>query len=185
MKILILFLLLNLIVCGTLVSCNSDSKETKKEIVFDSFPPSVDTLLPENLIVADATNPDELINIIKQLQKKYVRESWGLQEGECFTESDLKEFRNSKVVYNIISTLQKDKNFRALIDVINRLPSNRRSEFLSRAENTYKKTWRELNLNPATSTRAELLTGQTEAGAEAEKDITQAIVSLVVRGINQ
>lgn len=137
------------------------------------------------VIIADTTNPNELLNLIRRLQKKYIRDSWGELDYECFTEVDLEKFNNEGILYKIITSLEKDKVFKALTERIERMPIDQRADLLNRAENTYKSTWSQLNLNPNTSSREQLLTGQTEAGSKAEKSIAETVVSSANRQINQ
>jgi hypothetical protein len=138
-----------------------------------------------SVIIADTSNPDELLNIIRRLQKKYVRDSWGKLDYECFTEVDLEKFNNEGILFKIVTSLEKDKGFKSLTERIGRMPIAQRADLLNRAENTYKRTWSQLNFNPNTSSREQLLTGQTEAGTKAEKSIAETVVSSANRQINQ
>lgn len=108
----------------------------------------------------------------------YVRNSVGMSAGQCFTDNDYEAFTRRNTVRWITDSLKKDRNFGSLVTSIKALPPNERSVLLQEARNTYRKTWAELNIDPGTAGRKLLLTGQTEAGSKAEKDIANGIADL-------
>lgn len=113
----------------------------------------------------------ELIEIIKQKQKKYVKESYGEAANQCFTDIDLKKFKKSDKIQIIIDELKNDKRFIAAVSALNNLPPDEQQELLDSAMSTYKPTWAELG---EISRK-----GQTDAGQEAEKLIAEAVVNLI------
>jgi hypothetical protein len=124
-------------------------------------------------------NPERLIDIIKQLQMEFVRESFGLESGECFTDVDLSKFMREKKTAEIVRRLNNDKDFLALVNVIREMKSEDRSALLDKAQKTFKKTWRELRLDPQAASADKLREGQTDAGQKAERLIAQTVVNLV------
>jgi hypothetical protein len=168
-----------------LVACNGHSKDTEIVTGDSTGATGINKQTLETVIVADTTNPEELINIIKRIQKKYVRESWGIYKEECFTDIDFEKFNNDGSLYEIKNSIENDRIFAVLIRRIEEMPLAQRADLLSRAENTYKKTWAALNLNPANSSREQLRAGQTEAGSNAERAIAEAVAGYVSREINQ
>jgi hypothetical protein len=124
-------------------------------------------------------NPERLIDIISQLQVEYVRESFGLQSGQCFTDVDFKKFMHEKTPDKIVEGLRSDQDFIAVVNAIRDMNSERRSALLDRARGHYKRTWAELGLDPRTTSANELRRGQTDAGQQAEKLIAEAVVDLV------
>lgn len=124
-------------------------------------------------------NPEQLIDKITQLQHAHVRDSIGTQSGQCYTNIDLNKFKTNKTTAEIVGQLQKDKDFLAIVDSIKAMRSEERAKLLDRGLQTYRRTWAELGLDPATTSAAELRKGQTEAGQEAERLIAEAVVDLV------
>jgi len=124
-------------------------------------------------------NPERLIDIISQLQVEYVRESFGLESGQCFTDVDFKTFMHEKTTDKIVEGLRRDQDFIAVVNAIRDMNTEHRSALLNRARRHYKSTWAELGLDPRTTSANELRRGQTDAGQQAEKLIAQAVVDLV------
>jgi hypothetical protein len=124
-------------------------------------------------------NPERLIDLIRQLQHEHVRDSSGIQAGQCFTDNDLAKFKADKVTAEIVGHLKDDKDFSAAVDSIRAMDSGERTKLLDKARQTYKKTWAELGYDPATTPAAKLREGQTDAGQEAERLIAEAVVDLV------
>jgi hypothetical protein len=118
-----------------------------------------------------------LTEIVKQEQKKNVRESFGEKASECFTDVNLKAFHDSNTVSGIVRRLRRDPAFLAVVDKIRTLSEGQRTDVLASAESTYKPTWAELG-------RIDRL-GQTDAGQAAEKEIAQGIVALAKEILNQ
>jgi len=124
-------------------------------------------------------NPERLIDLIKSQQGKYVRESYGLQAGQCFTDVDYNSFEQDKTTSKIVGQLRQDGDFRTLVSAIKAMQPDKREDLLARAAKTYKSTWAELNMNPTTAPREQLIKGQTDAGQKAEREIAEAVVDLV------
>lgn len=169
-----------------LFACLNGQKPSKKadtdtttEMLLDTkaVTNSIDTQSVKT-VVTDKTNPLELITIIRNFQRKNVRDSWGTQLGECFSDEDLTTFQQG-TVFRILDELKKDKVFSALLETIRQLSSSKKNNLLTTAESTYRQPWSELGLNPAAASRKELLRGQTIAGSIAERSIAEAIVGYV------
>ncbi|MCA1614567.1 MAG: hypothetical protein LC795_10600 [Acidobacteria bacterium] len=103
----------------------------------------------------------------------------GIQAGQCFTDNDLNRFKTDKTVDKIVDDLKKDKDFLAIIESIKGMQGER-AALLDRALQTYRKTWGELNLNPATASAEELRKGQTEAGHRPRSGVNHHGVSLLL-----
>lgn len=163
---------------------NVDSPTLTPAIDTQPIAAAADTQRVTHTVVTDRTNPQELISIIKNYQRKIVRDSWGIQLGEAYTNDDLAVF-NQGSVFRILDELKKDKVFSDLIKTIKQLPPSQQTDLLNNAENTYRQRWSVLALDPATATRTQLLTGQTEAGSTAERSIAEAIVGYVKGKLNE
>lgn len=133
----------------------------------------------ESPTLSSKANPEQLIAKIKQLQGEYVRDSTGIEADEAFTVDDLNQFISDKKTTEIVERLKKDNDFRALVNAIKEMGSEKRSDLLDRGLKTYRKPWSELHLNPKTASADELRRGQTVMGSKAEKLIAQAVVDLV------
>jgi hypothetical protein len=113
---------------------------------------------------------EELINIIKLQQSYYVRESWGTEEGQCFTDKDLESFNRNGTIDSMTSKLKTDPRFQQLVEKMKSLRPDIQSDILLTAGKTYKPTWAEVGKIDKS--------GQTDAGQKAEKEIATAITEL-------
>ena len=124
-------------------------------------------------------SPEQLLTKIKQLQGVYVKDSTGTEADQAFTDDDLNQFIRDKKTTEIVERLEKDNDFKALVNAIKAMDSEKRSDLLDRGLKTYRHPWSELHLNPKTASADELRKGQTDAGSKAEKLIAQTVVDLV------
>lgn len=183
MKYRSLLLLIGLAVCLSAAACNdapqtgpaTNSAQTPSPGTDNSPTPRASASVPA------IVEPEQLIDTIKRLQGKYVRDSTGTEAGQCFTDDDFDEFNKQKKTAEIVGELQNDKDFIAIINAVREMDMAKRSALLDKALNTYRKEWRVLKLNPATASPDELLKGQSTAGMKAEKSIAQTVVDLVKR----
>jgi hypothetical protein len=126
----------------------------------------------KNEQIQSEVNPKELITIIKDQQASYVKDSWGPESYQCFTDVDLDNFNSSKIPEKISYNLKKDAKFIDLVLAIKQMPASKWKELKEICLKTYKPTWAEqggINKN-----------GQTDAGQKAEKKVANTIVKLVV-----
>lgn len=155
------------------LSASLSQKEV--EIITSRIPP-VPTPTPQ-------VKPNGLVEKIKQIQREYVQDSTGTEAGQCFTDNDFKQFISDRKTAKIVERLQKDNDFKALLNAIKDMNPEQRADLLDRALNTYRKAWSELRLNPNTASADKLREGQTEAGMKAERLIAQTVVDLVKKMI--
>jgi hypothetical protein len=116
-----------------------------------------------------------LITLIKSVQSKYVRESFGTRADQCFTDDDLATFHKNKTVEKIVKDLSGSTRMNAILSELKSIPVVQREEVLDKASSTFKPTWAQLGKID----RA----GQTEAGQTAEREIAEAITSLARVGL--
>lgn len=129
------------------------------------------------LSVSVKVQPEKLIEIIKQQQALYVKESWGSEAYQCFTDNDLKKFKESKVTQKITQELRTDNKFIDVVLAIKTIPKGNWQDLKESSLITFKPTWSKIGKISRE--------GQTETGQQAEKMIAKAIVDLVVELVNQ
>ena len=118
-----------------------------------------------------SVDPSELIKVIKNKQKKHVKESSGKWAYECFTDDNLKSFKSSNVIKSIVDDLKVDRNFLSIAIATKKMSSQEWQKLRNQAISTFKPTWAELGrISPE---------AQTDSGQTAEKMIAQAIVDLI------
>ncbi len=152
------------------VACRADSEkvmaenETLPEVKFIK---EIEEIEEEILIVEKEYTSKEsetkFLDLIKELQKKHVFDSFGKLSGECFTDRDLEYFLSMNISANIYQDLIEDSYVQQIVMSIENW-----DVFKKKALNYYERTWSE---NGVVS-RA----GQTMAGSEAEKLIAEAVV---------
>lgn len=116
-------------------------------------------------------NPEELISIIQEQQRKNVKESWGELAHQAFTDDDLTRFVQNKTAERITNSLKRDPHFLDVVFAIRKMEPGRRLELLISADKPLRLTWAQLGRISRE--------GQTEAGQEAERMIATAIINLV------
>jgi hypothetical protein len=94
--------------------------------------------------------------LIKSFQRKYVRESFGTNADQCFTDVDLAIFRKNKTVEKIEKELSGSRRMTAIISELKSMPIVQQEEILDKANSTFKPTWAQLGKIDCA--------GQTEAG---------------------
>lgn len=120
-----------------------------------------------------AASPQELrlVAVIRQQQRLHVRESWGEEDWQCFTWTNLRDFQAGNAPGTVVDVLNADPQFGQLVGEIGAMSASARTYLLARALRTYKPTWAQLGrVTPA---------GQTDAGQTAEQEIARAVVGLV------
>jgi hypothetical protein len=144
--------------------------------------PSPPTALPDKeptLPKSSSVDTEALISVIKDKQHQTVGDSTGTLDYQCFTHAKLAAFDKQGVPNQIASELKKDAGFVQLTLAIRAMEPAARQQLLRRAASTYRPSWAQLGLEPATSNSTKLLTGQTTAGSTAEREIAEAITNLV------
>ena len=114
-------------------------------------------------------NPLELQNIIRAKQSQNVKISE--DPSNCFTDKDLKVFKDNKIPDQVVNELLMENSFFDLVFVIKKMSPTDRQKLLDTSSNIAKKTWSSLGEISAE--------GQTDTGHEAELLIANAIVSKV------
>jgi hypothetical protein len=107
--------------------------------------------------------------LIKDAQRKNVRESYGELAGQCFTDADLEQFVDAQRPSQIAEEYRADKSFLAIVIALQKLTPEERQAILTAAKKPLRPTWGELGRVSRE--------GQTEAGRKAEILIAEAIVS--------
>jgi|GEM_PF-3549005 hypothetical protein len=113
---------------------------------------------------------DKIIDIIKEQQTIFVKESYGENANQCFTDIDLQKFMAKEVPNTIRNNLQKSNEYLAIVIALKNMDPVKRQQLLSNAQNTFKPTWGEMGRISRE--------GQTDAGQSAEKLIAASIVDL-------
>lgn len=116
-----------------------------------------------------------LIAIITEQQTKYVRASWGEADSQRFTDLDLDVFHKHNILGTIKSELGDDQQFRAIILLARSIDKGQLQETQALAASHFKPTW--------TQNGRVDRSGQTEVGQQAEREIAEAIVSLLVSNL--
>lgn len=114
--------------------------------------------------------PDELNAIIEAKQIQHVKESYGEADFECFTASDLEQFKNSNTVRKIRNELRKDPHFKSIVEASRLMSESNFVEMIEQARKVRRPTWTELGKVSGK--------GQTDAGSKAEVLIADGIVDL-------
>lgn len=177
MKYRSLLLLTGLAVCLSAAACN-DAQPPPTNSGPTPSPDSSPVPSP-SASVSRTVDPKRLIDKIKELQREYVRDSTGTEADQCFTADDFTQFKSDRKTAEIVERLQKDSDFKALLNSIKDMNPEQRGDLLDQALNKYRRTWSELHINPKTASAEEVLKGQSKAGSDAEKLIAQTVVDLV------
>lgn len=133
---------------------------------------STSTTTPQEKPPSTTRLRGELLEVIGTQQALYVRVSWGVEASQNFSIADLEEFHSKQVLTRIADELEADPHFKALALAIRLLPANERDTILRDAVTNYKPTWKKIGkIDPL---------GQTEAGQQAERELAETIVKLVM-----
>lgn len=121
--------------------------------------------------LSPSTKPTTLDQIIREQQRRYVRESYGIWAHQCFTDADLEQFKRDATVHRIASHLKHDRGFIAVVLNIKEMAQDARRKLLESSVKPLHPTWAQLGrITPE---------GQTEAGQVAEIMIAKGIVDVV------
>jgi hypothetical protein len=112
-------------------------------------------------------DPKMLIDIIKDQQRQYVRESYGEAASECFTDDDLQKFKRKEITNTVREILKRNNEYLAIVIAFKKLNSVAQQKLLDDARNTYQQTWAEMGRISRE--------GQTDAGQAAEKMIANEV----------
>lgn len=89
-----------------------------------------------------------------------------------FGAADLEKFHSKRVFTRITDELKADPHFKALALAIRALPVAERDNILRDADANYRPAWKKIGkIDPS---------GQTEAGQQAERELAETIVKLVM-----
>ena len=122
------------------------------------------------------SSPEEIFDIIGTQQELYVKESYGQEDHQCFTASDLAMFKNTLVQNKITTNLRNNSKFLSIVHAAKQLSEEDFSVLVEKARTTRRPTWDELGQVSAA--------GQTQAGKEAELIVANAITDLFIEMSN-
>lgn len=122
------------------------------------------------LLAGCRARPATLEQVIKQEQQQYVRESYGTERYQCFTDDDLTSFKGKNTLADIEQRLRQSRDFIKIVQGLKAKPEPERHALLLAARNAYQPSWEELGRISSE--------GQTRAGQEAQRMICTAIVDL-------
>jgi hypothetical protein len=117
-----------------------------------------------------AGRPDAVLTVIAELQRTYVRASYGEMAGQNFSDQDLARFEADGVVTRIVDSLRHQPAFRSAVLDLQAADEALQRDILLRASRPLRRTWAEIGaITPD---------GQTEAGNRAERLIGAAVAAL-------
>jgi hypothetical protein len=112
----------------------------------------------------------DLHEIVQNVQRAMVRESWGEDSASCFTDLDLQEMRRSGLLNRLADRLRTDKVFLEALEKLRALPADERARALRESRVPMRQRWDQIG---EISRR-----GTTIAGQQAEVMIANRIVDL-------
>lgn len=121
--------------------------------------------------VAPVARAEDLARYIRDEHRRQVRLSTGIYAHQCFTDDDLRKFRAARTAENVARAAALSPRFRAIIAAVAALPLDRQRALLADAAQLAHPTWEELGRITSDGS------GQTWAGAIAEREISEALVS--------
>lgn len=119
------------------------------------------------------TRTPPLKDLLIQIQHSNVRESWGENSGENFSDEDRKLFLDKKTTDQIVAKLKSDKIFIAAVELVRKMSAEMRVAYLADCRKTRRKTWEEAGRISRE--------GTTVAGAAVEESVARAVVDLAER----
>ena len=140
-------------------------------LVADKMP-----ILPPPAVAPPPVKPDGTNAIpaaIREAQRQYVRESWGEQAGECFTDDDYTEFNRQRLPEKIVAEVLGKPQVQAAIITLRKTPEADRRNLTDTWRKPLRPTWAQMSRISRE--------GQTDAGQRAETDIANAIVDAVLK----
>ena len=114
--------------------------------------------------------PDSIVRISAEVQRAYVRESFGELMGQNFSDADFTAFRKNGVTKTVVDSLRRDARFLAIVLGLQATEAARRQALLRNAGQPIHRTWAECGKVSREC--------QTEAGRKAEQLLAGAIVQL-------
>jgi hypothetical protein len=120
----------------------------------------------------EAGNVDDIVKLIRNGQKKNVRESYGKWAGQCFTDIDYIAFHRGKRPERIARKLKGNRQFMEAVIALKAMPDSERADFIKRCRRPLRLTWAQLGRISRE--------GQTEAGQCAEIDIANAVADTLL-----
>jgi hypothetical protein len=124
-------------------------------------------------VVASAVPAEDLLRYIRDEHRRHVRLSTGTYAYQCFTDDDLRRFHAARAAEDVARAATRSSRFRAIVAAVAALPIDRQRALLSEASQLAHPTWEELGRITSDGS------GQTWAGATAEREISQALVNAV------
>jgi hypothetical protein len=115
--------------------------------------------------------PDKLRLIIQTEEKKYVKESYGEEAYQSFTQKDLDSFTKENRPAQIVAELEHNNEFLDVVHEIKVMPAAERQHLLDSCRELSHPKWGELGKISRE--------GQTDAGQQAERMIATAVVAKV------
>lgn len=109
--------------------------------------------------------------IIKTEQRTFVRESWGENAHESFTDAERKAFIESHQLETILARLERNNEFLDVILALKRLPPAEKQRVLESCRKPLHQTWAQMGRISRD--------GQTQAGQDTELMIANGIVDVV------
>jgi hypothetical protein len=122
-------------------------------------------------------DPKKLIEIIKQQERDYVKDSTGTEDYRCFTDDNYADFMKKKD--QIPTQLKQNNEFVSVVLAIKAMNPDDRQKLLDQGSQTYRRTWSDRGLIPGKDPAEKLKQGQSIAGSNAERVIAEEIVNLV------
>jgi hypothetical protein len=113
---------------------------------------------------------EDLAAYIRAEHRRYVRISTGIYAHQCFTDDDLRAFRAAHSAERSALTAKRSPQFRRIVAAVAALPVEAQRSLLSNMERLSHPTWEELGRIATDGS------GQTIAGAAAEREISAALV---------
>ena len=113
------------------------------------------------------------ITIIHDLQHKYVKDSKGQLDYECFSEKDLEKFIESEVLEDINNECSKNDVFKSYVHLFRMQAIAMQYRIVMSCWNAYQYTWSDLG------NISEL--GQTVAGQKAQRLIANEVVAVILK----
>ncbi len=115
-----------------------------------------------------------LLKFVKKQQHRFVRESWGEQAEECFTDLDLLALRQQIASDEVAKRIRADEEFASVVDALKKTNANERKTIFHAAMQVYRRTWREMGYIDQVNR-----SGQTEAGQQGDRLVGQLTIDLV------
>lgn len=113
---------------------------------------------------------DDVEALVKKWQKRYVKHS--KSPTDCFTDKDYDAFKANKTIDNLKATLGSDRYVISLAKTISGFDAADQEKVFDDARDCYHKPWSETGMDGD---------GQSQAGSDAERDIAEAVTTVLVQ----